>query len=329
MKLLIALYHPFSLWTAPLWLSGRLRSDFPQITVKQLAGPKYEGIEGELEDADVCVAWSIRPEQFRCAKKLKWIHSPAAAVHQLMFPELINSDVILTNARDVHGPVVAEHAVAFVLALAKKLHTATRAQHQHVWAQQQILDEVPPTIEVNGAFVVLVGMGSIGREFTKRAKALGMNVTAVREHPERGSDGADRVVARSQLNEALASADFVVLAAPLTSATKHIINAESLRALKSTSYIINVSRGPLIDDAALIHALRDRRIAGAALDVFAEEPLPKDSPYWELPNVLITPHTAAVTSKLWHRHYQQISTNLRRFLAGERLTGLVNKQLGY
>jgi phosphoglycerate dehydrogenase-like enzyme len=328
-KLLIALYHPFSLWTAPSWLSERLRADFPQIIVSQLAGPKYEGIDRELEDTDICIAWSIRAEQFRHAGKLKWIHSPAAAVHQLMFPELINSNVMVTNARDVHGPVVAEHALALVLALAKKLHTAMGAQHKHLWAQQQILDEVPTTTELNGAHVVLIGLGSIGREFTRRAQALGMQVTAVREHPEKGSDGADRVVSRDQLSKVLSDADFVVLAAPLTPGTKHILNAESLLAMKPTGYVINVSRGPLIEDKALIDALRAKRIAGAALDVFAEEPLQKDSPYWDLPNVLITPHTAAVTAKLWDRHYQQISANLRRFLAGEPLEGVVNKQLGY
>jgi phosphoglycerate dehydrogenase-like enzyme len=131
------------------------------------------------------------------------------------------------------------------------------------------------------------------------------------------------------LSKILSDADFVVLAAPLTPGTKHILNAESLLAMKPTGYVINVSRGPLIEDKALIDALRAKRIAGAALDVFAEEPLQKDSPYWDLPNVLITPHTAAVTAKLWDRHYQQISANLRRFLAGEPLEGVVNKQLGY
>src|SRR3569832_2120389 len=103
MKLLIALYHPFSLWTAPAWLGERLRSDFPQLTVAQLAGPRYQGIEREIEEADICIAWSIRPEQFAHAKRLQWVHSPAAAVHQLMFPEMIRSKIILTNARDVHG----------------------------------------------------------------------------------------------------------------------------------------------------------------------------------------------------------------------------------
>lgn len=329
MKLLIALYHPFPLWTAPDWLAPRLAQAFPSVQVTHLPGPKYEGIEREIEDADVCVAWSIQPDQFRCAKQLKWIHSPAAAVHQLMFPELVNSDVVVTNARGVHGPVVAEHAIAVVLALAKKIPLAVRFQQQHVWAQRTLFEEPPPLMEAGEADVLLIGYGSIGREFTKRAKALGMRVTAVREHPERGAEEADAVASAEQLDELLPKADFVVLAAPVTPATEHILNGARIARMKPTAYVVNVSRGPLIDDEVLIEALRRGSIGGAALDVFVEEPLPEDSPYWDLPNVLITPHTAAVTAKLWERHYKQISENLRRFVAGRPLLGVVNKQLGY
>lgn len=329
MKLLIALYHPFSLWTAPDWLAERLRSDFPAVDVTQLRGPKYEGIEAAITDAEVCIAWSIRPEQFRHAKKLRWVHSPAAAVHQLMFPEMVASNVILTNARDVHGPVVAEHALAVMLALAKRLPSAFRAQADKRWAQQSIWEEQPTVAEIAGAHVVLIGLGSIGREFTQRAKALGVTVTAVREHPGRGAEGADAVIGIEQLNAALPSADYVVLAAPLTPNTKHVIDAARLTRMKASAYLVNVSRGPLIDDAALRDALQDNRIAGAALDVFIEEPLPASSPYWVLPNVLITPHTAAVTPKLWERHYRQISDNLRRYLRHEPLLGVVDKARGY
>jgi phosphoglycerate dehydrogenase-like enzyme len=329
MKLLIALYHPFPLWTAPDWLAPRLHKEFPSVQITQLPGPKYEGIEREIADADACVAWSIRPEQFRCATQLKWIHSPAAAVHQLMFPELVNSYVMVTNAREVHGPVVAEHAVAVVLALAKKIPQAIRFQQQHIWAQRRLFEEAPPLTEAADAEVLLIGYGSIGREFTKRAKALGMRVTAIREHPERGAEEAEAVAGTADLDSLLPKADFVVLAAPITPATQHILNGARIARMKPTAYVVNVSRGPLIDDEALISALQRRAVAGAALDVFAEEPLPAGSPYWDLPNVLITPHTAAVTPKLWDRHYKQISENLRRFLAGQPLLGVVDKQVGY
>lgn len=329
MKLLIALYHPFSLWTAPAWLGERLRADFPQLTVAQLPGPRYEGIEREIEDADVCIAWSIRPEQFAHAKRLKWVHSPAAAVHQLMFPEMVKSSVIVTNARDVHGPVVAEHVIALVCALAKKLSAAIRFQEDRQWAQQAMFEQPPHIVELAGAHLLMFGMGSIGREVSHRAKGLGMRVTAVRENPERGPEGADAVVGLAELKRVLPEIDFVVLAAPLIPSTQKIVDREFIAALKPSAYLVNVGRGPLIDDEALIAALHTGRLAGAALDVFVEEPLPASSPYWSLPNVIVTPHTAAVTNKLWERHYQQISQNLRRFLRGEPLIGEVNKQRGY
>jgi phosphoglycerate dehydrogenase-like enzyme len=246
-----------------------------------------------------------------------------------MFPAMVSSDVIVTNASEIHGPVVAEHALALIFALAKRLLSAMRMQQARIWGQQAIWEEKPTTRELADATVCLIGMGSIGREFTKRARALDMHVNAIREHPEKGSDGADSVFGVEQLNSVLANADFVVLAAPLTPATRHIINAERLARMKPDAYLINVSRGPLIDDAALVAALKAKQIAGAGLDVFEKEPLPVDSPYWDMDNVLITPHTAAVTEKLWERHYQQISENLRRYTAGQPLLSVVDKQKGY
>ncbi len=329
MKLLIALYHPFSLWTAPDWLAPRLRADFPDLVVSQLPGPRYEGIEREIADADACIAWSIRPEQFGHAQRLRWVHSPAAAVHQLMFPEMVASNVVITNARDVHGPVVAEHAIAVMLALAKKLPAAFRYQSTRVWGQQAMWEQDPLLAEINDARVVVIGLGSIGREFARRARALGAHVVAIREHPERGPETANEVAGMAELDRQLPEADFVVLAAPLTANTQTLMNHGRLSLMKESAYLVNVSRGPLIDDDALIAALESEQIAGAALDVFAEEPLPRSSSYWDLTNVLITPHTAAVTPKLWERHYRQISANVRRFLAGEPLEGVVDKSQGY
>ncbi|MCU1287360.1 MAG: D-isomer specific 2-hydroxyacid dehydrogenase, NAD-binding protein [Acidobacteriales bacterium] len=191
MKLLIALHHNFVLWNAPDWLAERLRADFPEYQIQHL--PSYECVAEAIVDAEVAIAWSIRPEQFSNAKKLKWVHSPAAAVHQLMFPEMVASDVIVTNAREIHGPVVAEHALALLFALAKRLPSSMRIQQLKKWGQQAIWEEKPTTREVAGATVCLIGMGSIGRELTIRAKALGMRVMAIREHPEKGRDRADAV----------------------------------------------------------------------------------------------------------------------------------------
>lgn len=327
MKILIVHYHRFELWHAPLWLREKLQQAFPDSIVVQLQS--YDRVPEEIVDADVFIGWSLRPEQFVIAKKLKWIHSPAAAVHQLMYPELIRSNVILTNSTGVHGPVVAEHAIAVLLALAKRLPQAMHYQARKIWAQELLWNEHPRPREVAGATVLVIGMGGIGREFAIRAKALGMNVLAVRQNPAKGAGPADAVYGLEQMEELLPKADFVLLCTPVTPATTGLINRERLGKMKFGSYLINVARGPLIDDAALIEALQQQRIAGAALDVFDQEPLPADSPFWSLENVLITPHTAAVTEKLWDRHYDLIVENLNRLLAGEALLNEVDKHRGY
>ena len=284
---------------------------------------------GEIPDTDVLIGWSIKPEQLAIANKLRWIHSPAAAVHQLMFPELIKSEVMVTNSGDVHGPVVAEHAVALLLALAKRLPQAAHYQQRRQWAQETLWQQEPRPREVSGATVVVVGLGSIGREFTVRAKALGMRVLAVRENPQKGTAGADAVYGTAELDNLLPQADFLLLCTPVTPTTNQLINKARLARMKPDSYLINVGRGSLADEAALIEALKQNQIAGAGLDVFTEEPLPSDSHFWNLENVLITPHTAAVTDRLWDRHYQLIGENLRRFLDGRPLLNLIDKKRGY
>src|ERR1017187_1874347 len=326
-KLLIAVHHPFDQWNAPAWFSERLREEFPQVNGVQL--PDYKRLDAEIPDAEIVIAWSLRPEQIKAAKKLRWIHSPAAAVHQLMFPELVNSDIVLTNAREVHGPVVAEHVIALIFALAKKIPGSVQLQQKHLWGQQLLWDELPRVREVGGATLGLVGLGSIGRSVVKSAKALGMRVVAVREHPEKGGEGADVIFGPEGINELFRQADYVVLAAPVTDNTKAIANAERLALMNPGACLINVGRGPLVDESALAAALRDTKIGGAALDVFPKEPLAADSPLWDLPNLLITPHTAALTDKLWERQYALFSENLRRYLKGEALLTVVDKRKGY
>jgi len=229
----------------------------------------------------------------------------------------------------VHGPVVAEHVIALIFALAKQVAQAVRLQQKHFWGQETMWHGRPRPREVAGATLGLVGLGSIGREVVKRASALGMRVVAMREHPGKGSEGADAIVGPGQLDDLLAAADYVVLAAPLTPETRTLIGAAQLAKMKADACLINVSRGPQVDEAALAEALRTRKIGGAALDVFSKEPLPAGSPLWDLDNLLITPHTAALTEKLWERHYVLISENLRRYLAGQPLLAVVDKHRGY
>ena len=327
MKILIVHYHSFELWHAPTWIRERLHLDFPAHEIVQLQS--QDGVAEEITGADIFIGSSLRPQHFSAARKLRWIHSPAAAVHQLLFPELVGSSVVLTNSTGIHGPVVAEHAIAVLLAMAKRLPQAMQYQAKHEWSQDQLWHGQPRPRQVADATVVVVGMGSIGREFTVRARALGMKVLVVRENAGKGAEGADAVYSSQQIEEALPQADYVLLCTPVTPQTTGLINAERLRRMKPDAYLINVGRGPLIDEPALLDALSKRTIAGAALDVFNQEPLPADSPFWSLDNLLITPHTAAVTDRLWERHYQLIAENLERFLAGKPLLNEVDKHRGY
>ena len=327
MKVLVAHKHRFSLWTAPDWVVPRLRIAFPEHEFVHLID--YSKIEEEIRDAEVVVSSFLRPEQFAAARCVRWVHSPAAAVHQLLFPELVVSNVALTNAREVHAPVVAEHVIAQIFALAKQIPSCVRYQQQRIWAQQLLWDSAPRPQEVMGSTLGLVGLGAIGNEVVQRANALGMKVIAVREHPEKPAKGVDAVYGPQDLNKLLSQSDFVVLAAPVTPSTQRLINADRLAQMKPSSYLINVGRGALIDELALVDALGKNQIAGAALDVFEQEPLAADSPLWQLENLLITPHAAGLTERLWDRHFALICENLRRYLAGEELQGLVDKARGY
>jgi phosphoglycerate dehydrogenase-like enzyme len=327
-KLLILTYHRLALWIAPPWFAERLRSEFPDLEVDQLNS--YENVEQHIADVEILFGISIRPEQFVAARKLRWIHSQAAAVHQLMFPELVNSDVIITNARDVHGPVVAEQVIAMMFALAKRIPAAVRSQQKHVWGQDAFSSGRSHSRELAGATLGLVGLGSIGRNVAKHASALGMRVIAVREHPEKEKPQyVDEVLPTSKLQELLTQSDYVVLSTPVTPETKGMIGAPQLAAMKPDAFLLNVGRGPLIDEAALVEILRRHKIGGAALDVFDQEPLPPESPLWDLEDLLITPHTAGISEKMWERHYVLFSDNLRRYLSGQPLLGLVDKRSGY
>jgi phosphoglycerate dehydrogenase-like enzyme len=326
-KLLIALYHRFELWQIPPWFTERLRSEFPQLEVVHL--PNYDRVTEEIADADIAISWSLRGEQIRAAKKLRWIHSTAAAVHQLLTPELRASEIVVTNARDVHGPVVAEHAIALAFALAKRLPQAVQHQQQKHWAQHDLWNAQPRPRELSGATMTIIGLGSIGRPLAKLGKSLGMRVVGVREHPAHGSESADLVYGYDELNRALKETDFVVLAVPVTPKTHHLMNAERLAQLKPDAYLINVGRGVLIDEGALVQSLGARSFAGAALDVTTEEPLPPESPLWDMENVLITPHIAGLTERMWERHYAHYIQNLRRYLAGDPLLWVADKQRGY
>jgi phosphoglycerate dehydrogenase-like enzyme len=217
-----------------------------------------------------------------------------------------------------------------MFALAKRIPAAVRFQQKHEWGQDAFSSGRSHSRELAGATLGLVGLGSIGRNVAKHASALGMRVIAVREHPEKEKpQDVDEVLPTSKLQELLAQSDYVVLSAPVTAQTTGMIGSRQLAAMKPDAFLLNVGRGPLIDEAVLVEVLRQHKIGGAALDVFDQEPLPPDSPLWGLEDLLITPHTGGISQKMWERHYVLFSENLRRYLSGKPLLGLVDKRSGY
>src|SRR5258708_10686544 len=185
MKLLLVVHHRFELWQVPRWFSDRLAEDFPALQI--VHRDNYEGIDDDLREAEIIFTISLRLEQLALTRNLRWVHAPSAAVHQLLFPELVNSDVMVTNSREVHGPVVAEHVMGLLFALAKKIPQAVALQHKHIWGQESMWRAGVRPRELAGATLGLIGVGSIGRRVAEMASALGMRVVAGREPVEEGT----------------------------------------------------------------------------------------------------------------------------------------------
>lgn len=326
-KVVICVWHKFNLWRPPVSLTEMLHRRWPEMKIVHL--PNYEMLAAEIQDADIFVGYSIRPEQFVMARQLKWIHSTATGVGQLSFPELQRSNVVVTNARGVHSVQVAEHAVSLMLALARRLPDAVRYQLRRHWAQQEIWGAPVPPRELDGGVLLLVGLGGIGQEVARRARAFGMRIHVVTRSGHGEASLAEKILDSSHLRDALPEADFVVLAAPETAQTSHMIGAQELAAMKRTAYLINIARGTLIDEAALAYALSRGTIAGAALDVTEREPLPPESPLWAMENLLLTPHVAGVSEHLWERQGALLAENLGRWFSGRELLNRVDLERGY
>ncbi len=254
---------------------------------------------------------------------LRWIHTMGAGVDGDLTPEVVQSDVLLSRTRGLHCIPVSEWVLMQILAVSKRLPELVLAQERHEWKKV----EVP--VSLVGRTIGIVGYGEIGHCVNARARGFGFRVIGTRRHP-RPTPELDAVYPADQLDRLLAEADYVVVLTPLTAETRGLIGAAQLRQMKPTAWLINVARGEVVDEAALIEALRGGRIAGAALDVFAQEPLPPDSPLWSLPNVLITPHSGGVSFPRFHQEIMaQFVDNLGRYVRGEPLANLVDKQAGY
>jgi len=329
--ILVAIYSRFPAWNIPPGHVAALREQFPQHTFRH-ARSHAEALEW-IGTADIVFTAFLRPDVFAAARQLTWIHSPAAGLEGLLFPDLVESPVMVTNSRGLSADTIAEHVLAVVFALFRKLPVALEAQRTRDWAQAAIVAETPLRT-IAGARVLVVGLGAIGLATAQRFASLGAWVDAVRRRPELPRpSGIDRVVPTEHLMEVLPSADIVVLAAPETAATRHLISSRELAAMRPGSVLVNVSRGALIDETALANALTalpsDRTLAAAALDVFEHEPLPPESPLWSLPNVLVTPHIAGFRPDHWDAVCALFAENLHRFDTGQALLNVVDKGEGY
>jgi D-2-hydroxyacid dehydrogenase (NADP+) len=326
-KLVICVWHPFTEWRPKPLMAEAIRKRWPGMYVLHL--PNYDGLPNELADTDIFVGYSLRAEQLTAAKKLKWIHSTAAGVAQLMYPELRDSGIVVTNPSGIFSVPMAEHTMGLLLALARNFPDSVRQQDRTHWSQQELWDKPQHLTEVNGQVLLIVGFGSIGREVAKRAKAFEMRVWGVTRSGKGDLAYAEKMFSVKQLHEALPEADYVVIAAPETAETKHLIGADQIAKMKRESKLINVGRGSLLDEAALIRALKSGALCGAALDVAETEPLPADSPLWKAPNLMITPHTSGVSDRLWLRQTSILIELLERWFDGRALFNLVDLSRGY
>ena len=268
----------------------------------------------------------VLAEVWPLARRVRWVHSLSAGVEGILFPALVQSEVVLTNSRGVFKRPLAEFALLGMLMHFRQARTLLEQQRSRQWAAidvQMLRDKV----------LGVVGYGEIGRECARLGHALGMRIHALRRNPGR-SDG-DPIIERSfqpaELLAMLAGIDVLVCAAPLTSATRHLISGPAFAALKPGAFVVNVGRGPVIDETALIAALRERRVAGAALDVFEHEPLPADSPLWAMDNVLVSPHSAdnTIAPDSLQLTLDFFMQNFERYRNGEPLDNIVDKREGY
>jgi phosphoglycerate dehydrogenase-like enzyme len=283
--------------------------------VRIAAGNGVEAFADAAPEADVILNWTGGRELLRQvwgrAPRVRWVHSKSAGLDELLFPELAESAVTLTNARGVFSEILGEFVVAAVLFFAKGLRRMVRSQEAGVWDQFD-------TVEVAGQTMGVIGLGDIGKAAARRAEGLGLRVMGLGRR-----DGAERK------RELLAQSDYVVLSTPLTPETRGMIGDGELRAMKRGGVLINVGRGPLVNEAALIAALREKRIGGAALDVFDEEPLAAGHPFYALDNVLLSPHAADHTPDWQARAMQLFLDNFERYRRGEGLVNVVDKGRGY
>ncbi len=332
-------YH---LWRMPEEVAERIRAVLPPgwevIRVMEEVDGSGDGpssvspaVLAALEGAEVYCGFGVPRDVLATGKDIRWVHSGAAGVGGSLYPEMLESDVIFTNSAGTHGVPVAEQAVAMMFYFARALDQVEASRRVgRLWDRDRIACSPSLVGELVDSVVGIIGFGGVGREVGKRAKGLGMQVWAIDRDPQAGApEAVDRMFRPEDLTMLLAGSDYVVVAVPHTRETDGLIGAAELAVMKESAVLINVARGRIVDEETLIEALQAGSIRGAGLDVYRVEPLPEDSPLWELDNVCLTPHLGGVSPRFWERETELILENTRRYLAGEPLLNVVDKQAGY
>ena len=285
-----------------------------------------DGLPDAVRGARGLLLWDFFSTAVRdvwhAATDLEWIHITAAGVDTLLFDELRDSGVVVTNARGVFDRPLAEFVLGAVIAHAKDSRTSFALQARREWRHRE-------TRSITGATALVVGTGGIGREIAKLLRAAGLNVRGAGRRTATDDPDFGEIVSSAELPAVAGWCDHLILAAPLTAQTRGLVDAQVLAAMKPDAHLVNIARGPMVDEAALLEALRGNQIGGATLDVFDTEPLPADHPLWDMPNVTITAHMSADVVGWRDELAAQFAANARRWLAGEPLHNVVDKQLGY
>ncbi|MDA2928153.1 D-2-hydroxyacid dehydrogenase [Acidobacteria bacterium AH-259-G07] len=288
----------------------------------------------KVPEADALIG-TCNVEAIRAGKSLRWVQVFSAGVERCMFPELVNSDIVLTNAKIIQGPEIADHAMGLLLSMTRSLHRQIPNKAKQEWTRDQYTREGihKPSgermIELRGKTALIIGLGGIGTQVAQRAAGFDMRILAVDPKDIPFMKSVERVAKPDQLSQLLPQADVVFMCAPHTAQTEGMLGAKEFALMKPGAYFINVSRGKTVQTAALVEALKGGHLAGAGLDVTDPEPLPKGHPLWSLDNVVITPHLAGRSDQVWRRRIELFKENMRRFVEGLPLLHVVDKNKGY
>ena len=281
----------------------------------------------QIRDVDAYYGHPLSGQMFRVAERLRWIQHIGTGIDWIRdLPELVDSDVVLTNCRGPHANPMADHVFGMIISLAHRMWEMRDDQREHHWMTNKYDGTL---VDLSGCTLGILGLGDIGIAIARRAQGFDMDVYAVDKHPRTDINCVDAVWGLDQLDRLLSLSDWFIIAAPFTSETEGLIDASRLAGLKRGAYVISISRGGIVDENALVQAMISGQISGVGLDVTAVEPLPDDSPLWDMDNVVISPHASALTPVMWRDREEIFKENLRRFLSGQPFLYICDKNAGF